>query len=98
MGDTGPTEEVWRAARKLQKLKAIFIKVSLPNDMIDIAKRKGHLTPLSLAGELEKLADTEPEIYLHHIEPIYRKIIRKEIAAIKDRNVSILEDGQRISI
>ncbi len=98
MGDTGPTEEIWRAARKLQGLKAVFIETSLPNDMSDIADRTGHLTPLSLAGELEKLADAKPEVYLHHIKPIYRKVIKKEVAAMKDRKISIIEDGQRIRI
>lgn len=98
MGDTGPTEEVWRFARKAPELKAIFIETSLPNKMSDIAGRTGHLTALSLAGELEKLAAAKPEIYIHHIKPIYRKIIKKEITAIKDRKIIILEDGQKIRI
>lgn len=98
MGDTGPTEEVWQNAKKLQELKAVFIETSLPNKMNDIASKTGHLTPLSLAGELEKLGQAKPKVYLHHIKPIYRKIIKKEVAAIKDRQIIILEDGQKIRI
>lgn len=98
MGDTGPTEEIWRVARKVPGLEAVFVETSLPNEMSDVANRTGHLTPRFLADELEKLAQANPTIYLHHIKPIYRKIIRKEVSAIKDRKISIIEDGQKIRI
>jgi ribonuclease BN (tRNA processing enzyme) len=98
MGDTGPTEEAWQIARKTEGLKAIFIETSLPDGMKDIADKTGHLTPRSLAGELEKLAQAKPVIYLYHMKTSYCKIIRKEVAAIKDRKIHIIEDGQKIRI
>ncbi|MEN6487779.1 MAG: 3',5'-cyclic-nucleotide phosphodiesterase [Smithella sp.] len=98
MGDTGPTEEVWQTAGKIEGLKAVFIETSLPNRMSDVADKTGHLTPRYLAAELKKLAQAKPIIYLYHIKPIYRKIIRKEVAAIKDREIRIIEDGQKIRI
>ena len=98
MGDTGPTEEAWQIARKTEGLKAVFIETSLPDGMKDIADKTGHLTPRSLAGELKKLTEAKPEIYLYHMKPSYRKIIRKEVAAIKDRKIHIIEDGQKIRI
>jgi ribonuclease BN (tRNA processing enzyme) len=98
LGDTGPTEEAWQIASKTAGLKAIFIETSLPDGMKDIAQITGHLTPHSLAVELKKLLEVKPVIYLYHMKPSYRKIILKEVAAIKDRKISIIEDGQRIRI
>ncbi len=98
LGDTGPTEEVWQIAEKTAGLKAIFIETSLPDRMSDVADKSGHLTPRYLAAELKKLGRAKPIIYLYHIKPIYRKIIGKEIAAIKDREIRIIEDGQKIRI
>jgi ribonuclease BN (tRNA processing enzyme) len=98
LGDTGPTEEAWQIAKKIAGLKAVFVETSLPNGMKDIANKAGHLTPLSLAVELKKLSEVNPKIYLYHMKPSYRETIRKEVAAIKDRKIHIIEDGQRIRI
>ncbi len=98
MGDTGPTEEAWQIAKKTKGLRAIFIETSLPDAMKDIAAKTGHLTPLSLETELKKLQSIKPDIYLYHMKPNYHEAIRKEIAAIKDREVHIIEDGQTIKI
>ena len=83
---------------KTKGLQAIFIETSLPNGMSDVADKTGHLTPRYLADELKKLVRAKPIIYLYHLKPIYRKIIRKEVADIKDDNIRIIEDGQRIRI
>jgi ribonuclease BN (tRNA processing enzyme) len=98
LGDTGPTEEAWRVAERTKGLKAIFVETSLPGDMSHIADLTGHLTPLSLEIELKKLKGVKPSIYLYHMKPSYHEIIRKEIAAIKDRKIHIIEDGQIINI
>jgi len=98
MGDTGPTEEAWRIAIKTKGLKAVFIETSLPDGMKEIARKTGHLTPFSLEKELKKLQSMNPDIYLYHLKPNYLEAIRKEIAAIKDRKVHIIEDGQTIKI
>jgi ribonuclease BN (tRNA processing enzyme) len=98
MGDTGPTEEAWQIAKKTKDLKAVFIETSLPDGMKDIARKTGHLTPLSLGAELKKLQSIKPAIYLYHLKPNYHEDIRKEVAAIKDRKIHIIEDGQIIRI
>ena len=98
LGDTGPTEEAWQMARKTPGLRAVFIETSLPNEMQDVADKTGHLTPLSLAGELKKLKEAKPKIYLYHMKQGYREIICKEVEAIKDRKIHIIEDGQIIRI
>jgi ribonuclease BN (tRNA processing enzyme) len=98
MGDTGPTEEAWQIARKTKGLQAVFVETSLPDGMKDIARKTGHLTPLSLGIELNKLQSVRPAIYLYHLKPNYHKAICKELAAIKDRKIRIIEDGQMIRI
>ncbi len=53
-----------------------------------------HLTPLLLQAELRKLKSQKPDIYLYHIKHRYQEAIRKEVAAIKGREIRIIEDGQ----
>ncbi|OGP67798.1 MAG: hypothetical protein A2W27_06550 [Deltaproteobacteria bacterium RBG_16_44_11] len=57
-----------------------------------------HLTPLLLQAELRKLKRKKPYIYLYHMNPSYQKDIRKEVAAIKERKINIIEDGQVIRL
>ncbi len=65
MGDTGPTNEIWRIARKKRKkLQAIFMETSLPNDMQCLADMTGHLTPASLEQESNKLGGLSVPVYL----------------------------------
>jgi hypothetical protein len=66
--------------------------------MKDVADITGHLTPFSLQAELKKLKGKKPDIYLYHMKPSYHEVIRKEVAAIKDRKIHIIEDGQIIRI
>ncbi len=98
LGDTGPTREAWQIAQETKGLQAIFIETSLPDSMKDVADITGHLTPFSLQAELKKLKGKKPDIYLYHMKPSYHKVIRKEVAAIKDRKIHIIEDGQIIRI
>jgi ribonuclease BN (tRNA processing enzyme) len=98
LGDTGPTDHVWKIAQTVKSMKAIFVETSLPGSMQAIAEKTGHLTPVSLAQELNKLKGARPEIYLYHMKPRYAEEIRREVAAIQDRKIHIIEDGQVIRI
>ena len=98
LGDTGPTDGVWKVARRMKGLKAVFIETSLPSSMQGIADKTGHLTPVTLMGELKKLKDAKPKIYLYHMKPRYAEAIRREVTAIQDRKIHIIEDGQAIRI
>ncbi|MGO9138911.1 MAG: 3',5'-cyclic-nucleotide phosphodiesterase [Syntrophales bacterium] len=98
VGDTGPTEEVWKTANKMSDLKAIFIETSLPNSMKDVAEMTGHLTPSGLEEELKKLNFPNRNIYLYHMKLQYREAIQREIAMIRDRDIHVLEDGEVIQI
>ncbi len=54
-GDTSETRRIWEVAAKEPRLKAAFIETSFPNDLADLAKISGHLTPEMLAKEFAKL-------------------------------------------
>src|SRR5256885_8969711 len=54
-GDTGPTDELWRAINATSNLKALFLEVSFPSHMQWLADLSGHLTPRTVVTELEKL-------------------------------------------
>ncbi len=98
LGDTGPTDEVWKFAESAKDLRAIFVETSLPGVMQSLADRTGHLTPRTLAAELKKLKDARPDIYLYHMKPRYAGAIRREVARIPDRKIHIIQDGQVIRI
>ncbi|MEN6468114.1 MAG: 3',5'-cyclic-nucleotide phosphodiesterase [Smithella sp.] len=98
LGDTGPTDGVWKAARAVKDLKAIFVETSLPGSMQDIADKTGHLTPVTLACELKKLKNAKPDIYLYHMKPRYAGVISREVAAIQNRKIHIVKDGQVIRL
>ena len=53
-GDTGPTEDIWAAARSAANLKALFVECSFPNDLQRIADVSFHLTPATLRAEMAK--------------------------------------------
>lgn len=66
--------------------------------MRNIADVTGHLTPSSLGRELKKLDSLKTDIYLYHMKLQYRESIQSEIALIRDRNIHLLKDGERILI
>jgi len=98
VGDTSPTEEIWRVAGRGEDIRAIFIETSLPEDMTDLAELTGHLTPAGLARELKKLGAYHPQIYLYHMKIQYHREIQREIALLGNGNVHVLQDGQVIRI
>ena len=71
VGDTGPTEEIWRVAGRGEDIRAIFVETSLPEEMTDIAELSGHLTPAGLAGELKKLGSLPSAgLSVSHEDPV----------------------------
>ena len=99
IGDTGPTEEIWRVVGQGEDARAIFVETSLPGEMGDLAELTGHLTPAGLAGELKKLRPfNHPQIYLYHMKIQYLQDIRREVALLGNDNIHVLKDGQVIRI
>lgn len=88
--DTYTTDEIWQAAVAAKNLKAVFVDVSYPNEMSELAETAKHLTPELLAVDLKKL-DREVEVYAVHIKPTNRDTVISQIAALGDSRVSIGE-------
>lgn len=90
-GDTGPTEELWRQVNALDDLQALMMEVSFPNGEAELARKSQHLTPETLAGELDKLQHAEElPILLYHIKPTFEAQVLKELAELRGRNLQIL--------
>ena len=90
-GDTGPTEELWRAINATPNLKAVFLEVSFPNSMQWLADLSGHLTPRTVTSELEKLNRRGARIYLYHLKPSVIDEVKGEIAALRRDYLQICE-------
>jgi 3',5'-cyclic-nucleotide phosphodiesterase len=98
-GDTGPCPSLWQRLSKIKNLKAVFIEISFPNKMNELAKITGHLTAKLFAEEINNLKIKDKiNFYIFHIKPHFQKQIKNEIKALKMQNVHILKDGDIIEI
>lgn len=97
-GDTSETRRIWEVGAKELRLKAAFIETSFPNDMRELAKVSGHLTPEMLACEFMKLGRPDLPIYIYHLKPSYRDLIAAELTRLNLPNLHVLEEGQLIRV
>ncbi len=95
--DTGPTVRFWQLANKTRKLRAIVTETSFPNELQDLANVSGHLTPVTLAMELEKLKSDVP-VYLYGMKPKHLAVIRKQLRDVKDDRVRLMTQGMTFEI
>jgi ribonuclease BN (tRNA processing enzyme) len=88
-GDTMPTERLWidGAARDL---KAIFLEVSFSDAQAAVAEASCHLTPRLLPAELAKAPARVP-VYLYHMKPPSLSRIRREVEALDEPRLRLLE-------
>lgn len=90
-GDTGPTHALWEHVNTLQRIDALLIEVSFPNDQEALAKESCHLTPATLRRELEKFTHgEETPVLLYHIKPAFEAQVLGELAQIRERNLGVL--------
>lgn len=92
LGDTGPTEEVWRVVKDIPNLRAVVIGTSFPNRLQHLADLSGHLTPQGLKAELAK-ANVKAEVYVYHLKPQYAQEILQELKQ-QVPECHILEQGR----
>jgi cAMP phosphodiesterase len=90
-GDTGPTDEIWKETNREKNLKAIFVETSFPNRLKKLADDSGHLTPSGLTGELEKIHNGSPDIFILHIKPQYLQEIKEELNQTGNPRIRILK-------
>lgn len=96
-GDTGPTTRFWKRVNAEKRLKALLVELSFPNELQDVADRSGHLTPRTLAGELEKLERNGFPILLYHLKPAHHSQLRRELARLALPNVRVLARGDEFT-
>lgn len=91
--DTGPTERIWQVARDCDKLRAIFIDLSFPNRMTELARVSQHHSPATLLDEMSKMKPDTP-IYAVHVKAAYRDQIVEEIASLNNPRIIVAEVGR----
>lgn len=91
--DTGPTKRLWEIANRTPNLAAVCIDVSFDNSLQHIADVSYHLTPQTLAKELEKLERRVP-ILVHHLKPSCIRRIEVELAALGNPDIALLEQDR----
>lgn len=97
-GDTHLTEEIWQIAAKTPDLKGIFIEVSFPDSMMDIAIQSKHLTPKLLAQEFRKIGKPDLPLFVYHMKPTVREPIIQEIKQLDIPHVTILQEGLELTL
>lgn len=91
--DTAATDEIWKKAKEMKNLKAIFTEVSFPNALQSVALLSDHHTPQSLKAEISKMPKDIP-IILTHLKPNFREVLFKEVSELKESRIQMLEkDG-----
>src|SRR5205823_3815819 len=90
-GDTGPTEELWKAINATPNVKAVFVELSFPSSMQWLADASGHLTPRTMMGELSKLDRRGATIYLYHLKPAVIDEVKAEIRALRKDFLHVCE-------
>ena len=92
-GDTAPTERLWEAARRAPGVAAVFLECSFSNGEARLAEDSLHLTPALVAAELPKAPPRVP-VYLYHLKPFSLARIRREVASIRERRLTLLAPGR----
>ena len=89
-GDTEPTDRLWAAARRARNLKAIFLELSFSDVQLDVARASLHLTPSLVSQELAKAPPRVP-VFLYHMKPPSLARIRREVEALREPRLRLLE-------
>lgn len=90
--DTHHTEEIWRLAGRLERLKAVFVDVSYPDEMETLAAASRHFTPRSLDLELRKMRRSVPVLAVH-LKPQFHARVREQLARLGRPDVGIARIG-----
>lgn len=92
-GDTSALSEFWSELKGAPGVRALLIECAFPNELAELADMSYHLTPLTLALELESFMGDCPK-YVVNIKPAYRDRVVSEIEALGIDGLQILEVGR----
>ena len=93
----GRTDRTWEKIGD-RKLDCLIIEVSFPNRMSDMAALTGHLTSRLLKAEIRKIKQMPDRIYITHPKPQHLKVIRTELAKLRMKNLTLLKEGDVITV
>jgi cAMP phosphodiesterase len=92
-GDTSTLEGLTETLPSIGDLKAVLVECAFPNELADIARNSHHMTPATLAVELER-ADLKCPIYVINIKPQYRNEVVSQLAELKMRELNVMSVGE----
>ncbi len=96
-GDSAPTDRIWELARRASRVRAAMIECTFPAAMSAHALRTGHLTPLELAAEMEKLPSGTAVIAVH-IRAAFHPVIRDELESMRRPELEVGRGGATYAI
>jgi cAMP phosphodiesterase len=91
--DTGPTHRFWELANQTKRLKAVITECSFPNELRELAKVSGHMTPWMLELELKKLKRDVP-VYIYGCKPKHLGTIKRELKDLRIRKLHVMVQGR----
>jgi ribonuclease BN (tRNA processing enzyme) len=91
--DTGPTKRLWEIANQTENLRQVWLEVSFDNALQPIADLSKHLTPQTMAAELQQLRSRVP-VLLHHLKPTCIARIEENVRTLGNPDVGFLEQGR----
>ena len=87
-GDTGVSDDLWKAVNQLKQIKHIIIEASFSDQEENLAIVSGHLSPSLLMKELDKLnskaCDSGLQIWVCHLKPDGGDAIMQEITRLSE--------------
>jgi ribonuclease BN (tRNA processing enzyme) len=97
-GDTTTCDPLWKAVNAIEDLKYLIVETAFDDTKLRLADSAGHLCPVLLAAELEKL-QRPVEIYIDHMKPGLRNAIMGEIKrAVKTHSPHELRRDQILEL
>jgi ribonuclease BN (tRNA processing enzyme) len=91
--DTGATERIWQVAQECRNLRAVFIDLSFPNKLTELARVSCHHSPETLLQELPKIKSDVP-VFAVHVKAAYYEQVAAEIAALGNPRIQMAEIGR----
>jgi ribonuclease BN (tRNA processing enzyme) len=95
-GDTGPTEALWKAARAVPGIRAVFIECAFPDRLGDLADISRHMTPEIVSKEYRKLPQDVP-VLVYHVKPPFFDETAEQLAKLGE-NISLVEQDKTYTI
>ena len=95
-GDTGPTEALWKAAREVPGIRAVFLECAFPNRLAELAEVSRHLTPELISKEWRKLPPNVP-VLIYHVKPPFFDETAEQLAMLGE-NISVVEQDKTYTL